>query len=57
MIKIFKFLFKTTVMILLMIIGGISLTIHMLIIIATYFFEDLKDNIKELMNKDKHKEA
>lgn len=37
MIKIFKFLFKTTVMILLMIIGGISLTIHMLIIIATSF--------------------
>ena len=54
MIKIFKFLFKTTVMILLMIIGGISLTIHMLIIIATSFFEDLKDNINELMNKDKN---
>ena len=57
MIKIFKFLFKTTVMILLMIIGGISLKIHMLIIIATSFFEDLKDNINELMNKDKNKEV
>ena len=29
----------------------------MLIIIATSFFEDLKDNINELMNKDKNKEV